>query len=59
MEDKLVRMRAQKMADEEPNSPLITRMAKDLEREGTIGDRLYKAAVDRISIGGLRPYAHP
>jgi hypothetical protein len=47
MEDKLVRMRAQKMADEEPNSPLITRMAKDLEREGTIGDRLYKAAVDQ------------
>lgn len=47
MEDKLLRMRAQQMANEQPASPLITKMAANLERPGSIGDRLYQAGKDQ------------
>ena len=39
-------MKAQRMAAEVPTTPAITKMAKDLEREGPVGDRLYEAALE-------------
>ena len=39
-------MKAQQMAAEVPTTPMITKMAKDLEREGPVGDRLYESALE-------------
>ena len=44
-DQKIERLQARKLASEVPAS-LITKMAADLQRKGSVGDRLYKQAVE-------------
>ena len=49
IKDKILRMKATQMANENPATPLITRMAAELDRSGPVGDRLYNNALETRS----------